>query len=203
MNREAGPVNYGNSTLVLNGAGTYTFGGYLRNVTGTLGLVKNGAGTQILSGSQITHTGPTRVNAGTLSLLNTTGYASAATVASGAILELANTANTGIGTGALFTLESGATLVHNGQTQGNAYTTLAGGVTLTNSAGYRIATDRLDMALDRTHLESGGAVTAEAPFGRIQAGTLVLTRDAQGDYKLDFTGGVRLLYQPAQQEVSP
>ncbi|MFO1531694.1 MAG: autotransporter-associated beta strand repeat-containing protein, partial [Kiritimatiellia bacterium] len=134
QNREAGPVNYGNSTLVLNGAGSYSFGGYLRNATGTLALVKNGAGTQTLSGGQITHTGATRVNTGVLELLNTTGYASATSVAGGAVVSLSNTANVGIGSGATFTLENGSTLVHNGQTQGAAYTTLAGSVTVAGAA---------------------------------------------------------------------
>ncbi|WP_449070532.1 beta strand repeat-containing protein [Prosthecobacter sp.] len=53
--------------LTLNNTGTQAFSGILRNGTlaGTLSLVKNGAGTQILSG-QNTHTGSTTINAGTL-----------------------------------------------------------------------------------------------------------------------------------------
>jgi len=53
--------------LTLNNAGTQTFSGILRNGTlaGVLALIKNGAGTQILSGAS-TYTGTTTINAGTL-----------------------------------------------------------------------------------------------------------------------------------------
>lgn len=54
-------------TLTLNNTGTQEFSGILRNGTlaGTLGLAKNGAGTQILSGVN-TYTGTTTLNGGTL-----------------------------------------------------------------------------------------------------------------------------------------
>jgi lipopolysaccharide export system protein LptC len=81
--------------------------------------------------------------------------------------------------------------------QQNEQVTLGGGVTLTNSAGYDLQTDSLTLALDRTRLQSAGAVTATAPFGTITAGGMTLTRAPDGQYKLDFTGGVRLIYQPA------
>ncbi len=74
--------------------------------------------------------------------------------------------------------------------------TLAGGVTFRNSAGYQAATDSLTVALDRTRLQSGGAVTATSPFGTLTAGGLLLMRGADGHYRLDFTGGVRLIYIP-------
>jgi lipopolysaccharide export system protein LptC len=74
--------------------------------------------------------------------------------------------------------------------------TLSGGVNLQNSAGYTMQTDSLTLALDRTRLESAGTVTSTAPFGRITAGKLLMTRADDGTHKLDFTGGVRLIYQP-------
>ena len=134
QNREYGPVNYGNSTLVLDVSGSYSFGGYLRNSTGTLALTKNGAGTQTLSGGQITHTGATSVTAGTLELLNASGFASPTSVSAGALLLLSNTANHGIGAGATILLNNGSTLAHNGQTHNSAYITLAGGVAVSGAA---------------------------------------------------------------------
>lgn len=74
--------------------------------------------------------------------------------------------------------------------------TLSGGVNLSNSSGMGMQTQALTLALDRTWLESRGEVTAQAPFGEIHAGKLLMTRAPDGTYMLDFTGGVRLLYQP-------
>ncbi len=95
QNQEVSPANSGSSTLILNGSGNYYFNGLLRNQNGTLGLVYNGTGTQILSGANITYTGPTVINSGTLELyLNSTGSAiatnfnSATTVNTGATLQL-------------------------------------------------------------------------------------------------------------------
>ena len=73
---------------------------------------------------------------------------------------------------------------------------LSGGVVLTNSLGYRVETPGLALALDRTRLESSGPVVATAPMGRIEAGHLVMTHAPDGQYTLDFQGGVHLLYQP-------
>ena len=67
-----GAVGYlgnGNYTLTLNVTGTYGFSGSIKNSlqggTGSNSLVKNGLGTQILSGSN-TYTGVTTINGGTL-----------------------------------------------------------------------------------------------------------------------------------------
>ena len=55
------------TALTLNNTGTQTFSGVLRNgsLAGVLSLVKNGVGTQILSGAS-TYTGTTTINAGAL-----------------------------------------------------------------------------------------------------------------------------------------
>ncbi len=79
---------------------------------------------------------------------------------------------------------------------------VTGGVTLDSSSGYHIATDRLALALDRTRLESGGAVTAQLPFGQLSAGKMLLTRAASGNYVMSFTAGVRLIYQPRQTDTA-
>lgn len=70
-------------------------------------------------------------------------------------------------------------------------------VRLATSTGYEVTTDRLTLGLDRSFLESGGAVLAMAPMGRLEAGGLRM--DVTGDGKthlLVFNKGVRLIYQP-------
>ncbi|MFO1528289.1 MAG: autotransporter-associated beta strand repeat-containing protein [Kiritimatiellia bacterium] len=91
QNQEVSPANAGASTLILNGSGSYAFNGYLRNSTGLLALTKSGAGTQTLSGANITLTGRTQIGQGTLKLLNVTNYVSPTEVAPGAVLEFSNT----------------------------------------------------------------------------------------------------------------
>lgn len=77
--------------------------------------------------------------------------------------------------------------------------TMAGGVEVTSSTGYRVLAEVLEAALDRTRLRSaGGPVVAEGPPGRIDAGALEISQKpgAEGGYVLVFKDGVRLVYQP-------
>lgn len=79
--------------------------------------------------------------------------------------------------------------------------TLSGGVEIGTSTGYRIAAAELTAGLGETALVSDGAVTAEGPPGRLEAGGLVLRRVGKGEgstYLLVFNGGVRLVYQPRE-----
>lgn len=78
---------------------------------------------------------------------------------------------------------------------------LGGGVTLTSSAGYRIETAGLSVALDRTALDSLGPVTASAPLFSLKAGSLALrlADPAQLNYVLVFKDGVRMVYLPVKQ----
>lgn len=75
---------------------------------------------------------------------------------------------------------------------------LSGDVVITNSLGYHIETPGLRVRLDRTALDSDGAVRATGPFGQIEAGSMHLGFADPGKpgYLLVFNGGVRLLYQP-------
>lgn len=75
---------------------------------------------------------------------------------------------------------------------------LQGGVSITTSSGYRVETEGLVAATDRTRLESVGPVEGEGPVGRISAGQMVLTADPDrpGAYLLVFKTGVKLLYRP-------
>ena len=75
---------------------------------------------------------------------------------------------------------------------------LSGGSLITTSTGYRIESQGLSADLAQTNIVSDGAVTADGPPGRIEAGSLAL-HQAEGDpstYVLVFNGGVRLIYQP-------
>lgn len=76
--------------------------------------------------------------------------------------------------------------------------TVAGQVVVTTSTGYRIESDAMMAALDRTGLVSPGAVTAAGPPGRITAGAMEIRQSDTDDtaYLLVFNKGVKLLYQP-------
>ena len=76
--------------------------------------------------------------------------------------------------------------------------TMSGGVRVETSAGYRLETGDLTGRLDRTQLSAPGMVVAEAPFGRIEAGSMQLDRaDGNGgDSILVFKDRVRLVYEP-------
>lgn len=74
---------------------------------------------------------------------------------------------------------------------------LTGGINLSTSTGYVVETDSLTMRLDRSHLQSGGAVEATAPMGTLTAGGLQLDRATNdAPYLLVFNKGVRLIYLP-------
>ncbi|MDH3263670.1 MAG: hypothetical protein OEM24_06705 [Paracoccaceae bacterium] len=77
---------------------------------------------------------------------------------------------------------------------------LLGGVDVTTSTGYRVQSDGLWAALDKTSLTSLGPVEAEGPPGRISAEAMEMTQDPEnpGAYVLVFKGGVRLVYEPGK-----
>lgn len=75
---------------------------------------------------------------------------------------------------------------------------LSGGVVMTTSTGYRLTTDNLSAATDGSTLSAPGEVRAAAPFGDLTAGAMALRPGAGGAHVLDFTGGVRLLYNPQE-----
>lgn len=79
---------------------------------------------------------------------------------------------------------------------------LEGDVRIATSTGYNVTAGRLDTALDRTELRSDGPVRAEAPFGAIDAGNLLIRHGNAGipGYVMDFSGGVKLIYQPAKKD---
>ncbi|MEQ1748024.1 MAG: autotransporter-associated beta strand repeat-containing protein, partial [Prosthecobacter sp.] len=92
-NMEGETINT-SAVLTLGGNNLNSYiGGFIRNRasgggTGTLGLTKNGTGSLTLQGGNITYTGATLLNAGTLNLINTTNFASAITAAAGTRLNI-------------------------------------------------------------------------------------------------------------------
>ena len=88
---------------------------------------------------------------------------------------------------------------------------LSGGVVVSNSAGYRIDSQLIRVALDRTSVDSPGMIIADGPVGKITAGSMHiglanpglslsgLTQGAASGYVLLFKGGVTLIYQPGIQ----
>ena len=82
--------NMSDGALILDGTGTYSFNGYMRSYDPTNSAhyklaLKMSGGFQTLAGGQITYSGPTTLNGGTLSLLNTTGFVSPITFNGGAL----------------------------------------------------------------------------------------------------------------------
>ncbi|MDD8022347.1 MAG: hypothetical protein PHX82_04475 [Paracoccaceae bacterium] len=76
---------------------------------------------------------------------------------------------------------------------------LSDGVAVQTSAGYRMATDRIEMATDHTSVVAPGPVQGEAPFGTISADSMTLTATSpDGPHDLVFNGHVKLIYQPKE-----
>jgi lipopolysaccharide export system protein LptC len=71
------------------------------------------------------------------------------------------------------------------------------GVELTTSTGFSVTAPGLRADLRAATVDSGGRVTATAPFGRLEAARLHVSADPEGrSTRLLFDGGVRLLYNP-------
>jgi uncharacterized delta-60 repeat protein len=92
-NMEGETVNR-SASLTLGGNNLDSFiGGFVRNRaggsgTGKLGLTKNGTGSLTLRGGNISYTGFTVLNGGTLNLINTTNFASSIIAAAGTTLNV-------------------------------------------------------------------------------------------------------------------
>ncbi|MCC0063416.1 MAG: hypothetical protein H6895_04910 [Defluviimonas sp.] len=79
---------------------------------------------------------------------------------------------------------------------------LTDGVVVLLSSGYRLVSDALDAALDRTELLSEGPVSVDAPFGKIDAGRMKISHTDAGvpGYLLNLSNKVRLIYQPPEKD---
>ncbi|MGR3570239.1 LPS export ABC transporter periplasmic protein LptC [Brevirhabdus sp.] len=75
-------------------------------------------------------------------------------------------------------------------------------VEIATSTGYVIRSQAMTTATDRTEVTSPGPITAEGPFGTLDAGSMTLTSapgagdGTQGGLLLVFQKGVKLVYGP-------
>ena len=74
---------------------------------------------------------------------------------------------------------------------------LDGGVRMTTSSGWTLDAQSVEAATDRSRIAAEEGVEAEAPFGAISAQRMELVPDGdQNASILNFSGDVRLIYQP-------
>nr|WP_111298179.1 hypothetical protein [Paracoccus saliphilus] len=78
---------------------------------------------------------------------------------------------------------------------------LEGGVVMTTSSGWKVEAERVEAETGAAVITAERGVRAEAPFGRVEAGRMRLSPepDATGEASptiLNFSDGVRLIYQP-------
>ncbi|MBJ3761610.1 hypothetical protein ILP92_02450 [Maribius pontilimi] len=78
---------------------------------------------------------------------------------------------------------------------GDGTARLQGGVSLISTAGYRLQGSAFDIDRSAATLTSRGAVEGMGPPGTLEAGQLTVQRSGD-DYVLNFTGGVKLVYDP-------
>lgn len=75
--------------------------------------------------------------------------------------------------------------------------TLDGNVRVQTSDGITVTSEQMIADMEATRVTSPVATTVVAPYGRIDAGNMVLDRaGGQGTEVLVFKGGVRLVYEP-------
>ncbi|WP_417806385.1 hypothetical protein [Thioclava sp.] len=76
---------------------------------------------------------------------------------------------------------------------------LQGSVAMQTSQGYHMTSDLIEMQTDRSKIVSPGPIQGDAPFGRLEAGSMTMTAaKTSGDDDLVFNKGVKLIYQPKQ-----
>lgn len=73
---------------------------------------------------------------------------------------------------------------------------LSGGVRVTTSDGWAMTVPQVESDMASDQMTGTGGVTAFAPMGRLDADAFEVMRNAEDQQLLNFTGGVRLLYQP-------
>jgi lipopolysaccharide export system protein LptC len=78
---------------------------------------------------------------------------------------------------------------------------LTGDVAIDTSDGYRIRAPKVTLDLRAGSVVAGDAVVSEGPLGRIDSGSLRVAPAAESGEarRFSFGGGVRLLYEPADE----
>ena len=78
---------------------------------------------------------------------------------------------------------------------------LTGNVRIITADGTRVETETLNALLDGQEITSPGTVTATGPLGDFEAGTMrIFTNSQNGPVHIEFTDGVKLVYDPANVE---
>lgn len=73
---------------------------------------------------------------------------------------------------------------------------LTEGVHLTSSNGYVVDAPGMSIGLNVTNVTSLGPVVATGPAVKLNAAGMHIGQEPSGDYLMDFTGGVTLIYTP-------
>jgi fibronectin-binding autotransporter adhesin len=129
-------VNIGNA----DGSGTFS-GSFTTNALGySCGIVKNGSGTQILTGDNSRSSGSTTINAGVLAVNNTTGSG----LGSGSVT--VGPSGTLAGSGLIYS-RTNSLAVSGVLSVGNAGDTTGAALTLTNTGGLLISSGALNVDL--------------------------------------------------------
>lgn len=83
---------------------------------------------------------------------------------------------------------------------GDGVVQLEGGVVMSTSTGWQVRSSQLQAQTDRSVITADQGIEADAPFGTLRADRMRLApQDDAGDDSpaiLNFSGGVRLIYQP-------
>lgn len=83
---------------------------------------------------------------------------------------------------------------------GDGLVQLEGGVVMSTSTGWQVRSSQLQAQTDRSVITADQGIEADAPFGTLRADRMRLApQDNAGDDSpaiLNFSGGVRLIYQP-------
>lgn len=199
-NRETETVST-SGTLTLNSSADFSYNGYFRDRndgladTNKLNLVKQGAGTQTLSGVQIRHSGTTTISGGGLTLTDVTNWQSAIT--NNATLNLNQTTGTRnqtqviSGTGALNKLGAGTIVIptvtantYSGQTNIEAGVL---SISASSNIGDASATNTIRIANNAT-LQSTGADVDLGSNRSIVISGVGATIDVTGTNKLTVSG---------------
>lgn len=99
--------------------------------------------------------------------------------------------------GSALTLGASMAILRDREQQAN----LSGGVRIESSQGYVVTTDGLLASLDEVWAESLGPVQGVGPVGDFEAGHMrIAATGAEGAVQMVFSGGVKLVYRPADRE---
>ena len=100
--------------------------------------------------------------------------------------------------GSVIQLDSSKATMREGERK--AY--LDDGVRIESSLGYVLTTNAMVSALDSVNAESLGPVEGNGPAEELEAGRMVIApADEDGAVQIHFTGGVKMIYRPADKEV--